>query len=101
MRFVNPGTHASSGSGVQSLDESDKFSKHIADLQAVESRGLITRADMIRLLRMELLLSRLQKSCSVIGSEFVRISVRLSFIMPERMIDATSILHYELEAPPV
>jgi hypothetical protein len=31
----------------------------------------------------------------------VRISVRLSFIMSERMIDATSILHYELEAPPV
>jgi hypothetical protein len=31
----------------------------------------------------------------------VRISVRLSFIMPERLIDATSILHYELEAPPV
>jgi hypothetical protein len=31
----------------------------------------------------------------------VRISVRLSFIMSERLIDATSILHYELEAPPV
>jgi hypothetical protein len=30
----------------------------------------------------------------------VRISVRLSFIMSERLIDATSILHYELEAPP-
>jgi hypothetical protein len=31
----------------------------------------------------------------------VRISVRLYFIMSERLIDATSILHYELEAPPV
>jgi hypothetical protein len=31
----------------------------------------------------------------------VRISVRLSFIMSERLIDATIILHYELEAPPV
>jgi hypothetical protein len=31
----------------------------------------------------------------------VRISVRLFFIMSERLIDATSILHYELEAPPV
>jgi hypothetical protein len=31
----------------------------------------------------------------------VRISVRLSFNMSERLIDATSILHYELEAPPV
>jgi hypothetical protein len=31
----------------------------------------------------------------------VRISVRLSFTMSERLIDATSILHYELEAPPV
>jgi hypothetical protein len=31
----------------------------------------------------------------------VRISVRLSFIMSERLIDATSILHYELETPPV
>jgi hypothetical protein len=30
-----------------------------------------------------------------------RISVQLSFIMSERLIDATSILHYELEAPPV
>jgi hypothetical protein len=34
-------------------------------------------------------------------SVFVRISVRLSFIMSERLIDATSILHCELEAPPV
>jgi hypothetical protein len=31
----------------------------------------------------------------------VRISVGLSFIVSERLIDATSILHYELEAPPV
>jgi hypothetical protein len=31
----------------------------------------------------------------------VRITVRLSFIMSERMIDATSILARELEAPPV
>jgi hypothetical protein len=31
----------------------------------------------------------------------VRISVRLSFIVSERLIDATSILHYELEAPTV
>jgi hypothetical protein len=31
----------------------------------------------------------------------VRISVRLYFIMSECLIDATSILHYELEASPV
>jgi hypothetical protein len=31
----------------------------------------------------------------------VRISVRQSFIRSERLIDATSMLHYELEAPPV
>jgi hypothetical protein len=40
-------------------------------------------------------------SISVRSAPPVRISVRLYFIMSERLIDATSILHYELEAPPV
>jgi hypothetical protein len=41
--------------------------------------------------------------CETVGFRgvSVRISVRLSFIVSERLIDATSILHYELEAPPV
>jgi hypothetical protein len=52
------------------------------------------------------LLNRLQKSFLLNEDAFnallsVRISVRLYFIMSERLIDATSILHYELEAPPV
>jgi hypothetical protein len=37
----------------------------------------------------------------LIRKKFVRISVRISFIMSERMIDATSILARELEVPPV
>jgi hypothetical protein len=41
------------------------------------------------------------KSAKPVGVILVRISVRLYFIMSERLIDATSILHYELEAPPV
>jgi hypothetical protein len=39
--------------------------------------------------------------CRELCCNFTRISVRLSFIVSERLIDATSILHYELEAPPV
>jgi hypothetical protein len=39
--------------------------------------------------------------CFVCSCDVVRISVRLYFIMSERLLDATSILHCELEAPPV
>jgi hypothetical protein len=37
----------------------------------------------------------------IIFNGFVQISVRIYFIMSERLLDATSILHCELEAPPV
>jgi hypothetical protein len=39
--------------------------------------------------------------CMIEPNGSVRISVRLSCIMSERLMDATSILHCELEAPPV
>jgi hypothetical protein len=66
-----------------------------------KSRCLVSGGTCYALLRMICLSLADAEGFVVISCGNVRISVRLYFIMSVRLIDATSILHCELEVPPV